>query len=269
MGEKSDDSHLRSAQKLHDEARRKLDIYVRHTGGQSPVHPEFVAATLDGLAAEDAIFVADTGMATVWGCRYLHMTAGRRLIGSFNHGSMANAMPQAIGAQLAYPGRQVIALCGDGGLTMLLGDLSTITTYDLPIKLVVFDNSLLDMVHWEMLAEGVEPYETDLKNPDFAKLAEAYGILGIGVDRHDDVPGALTRAFAHSGPALVSIRTAGLAAGLPQYPSWEQAKGFVKAATKLVWHGHADEVVDLAKESIRDIGQLPGVPAPRKRRSRS
>jgi pyruvate dehydrogenase (quinone) len=269
VGEKSDDSHVRSAQKLHEEARRKLDIYVRHTGGQSPVHPEFVAATLDGLAAEDAIFVADTGMATVWGCRYLHMTAQRRLIGSFNHGSMANAMPQAIGAQLAYPGRQVVALCGDGGLTMLLGDLSTITTYDLPIKLIVFDNGLLDMVHWEMLAEGVEPYETDLKNPDFAKLAEAYGILGIGVERHDDVPGALTRAFAHPGPALVSIRTAGLAAGLPQYPSWEQDKGFVKAAAKLVWHGHADEVVDLAKESIRDIGQLPGVPAPRGRRSRS
>jgi pyruvate dehydrogenase (quinone) len=120
-----------------------------------------------------------------------------------------------------------------------------------------------------MLAEGVEPYETDLHNPDFAKLADAYGILGIGVDRHDEVPGALTRAFAHSGPALVSIRTAGLAAGLPQYPSWEQDKGFVKAAAKLVWHGHADQVVDLAKESIRDIGQLPGVPAPRKRRSRS
>jgi pyruvate dehydrogenase (quinone) len=265
VGEKSDDSHLRSGQRLHEEARRKLDIYVRHTGGQSPVHPEFVAATLDGLAAEDAIFISDTGMATVWGCRYLHMTAARRLIGSFNHGSMANAMPQAIGAQLAYPGRQVVALCGDGGLTMLLGDLSTITTYDLPIKLIVFDNGLLDMVHWEMLAEGVEPYETDLKNPDFAKLAEAYGILGIGVDRHDDVPGALSRAFAHSGPALVSIRTAGLAAGLPQYPSWEQDKGFVKAAAKLIWHGHADEVVDLAKESIRDIGQLPGVPAPRKR----
>jgi pyruvate dehydrogenase (quinone) len=227
------------------------------------VHPEFIAATIDRLASDEAIFTADTGMATVWACRYLSMTAGRRLIGSFNHGSMANAMPQAIGAQLAYPDRQVVAMCGDGGLTMLLGDLSTIATYDLPIKLVVFDNRLLDMVHWEMLAEGVEPYETDLKNPDFAKLAEAYGILGIGVDRHDDVAGALTQAFAHSGPALVSIHTAGLAAGLPQYPTWEQDKGFAKATAKLVWHGHADQVVDLAKESIRDLGQLPGVPARR------
>src|SRR5271155_111909 len=232
VAEKHDDAHLAAALKLHEQARRKLNIYVRHSGPQSPVHPEFVAATLDRLAAEDAIFTSDTGMATVWACRYLHMTAGRRLIGSFNHGSMANAMPQAIGVQLAYPGRQVVALCGDGGLTMLLGDLSTITTYDLPIKLIVFDNGLLDMVHWEMLAEGVEPYETDLKNPDFAKLAEAYGILGIGIDRHDDVPAAITKAFEHDGPALVSIHTAGLAAGLPQYPTWEQDKGFVRSTAK-------------------------------------
>jgi pyruvate dehydrogenase (quinone) len=262
VGEKSDDSHLRQAQKVHEEAQRKLDVYVRHSGGQSPVHPEFLAATLDRLASEDAILIPDVGMGTVWACRYLRMTAGRRLIGSFNHGSMANAMPQAIGAQLAYPGRQVIAMCGDGGLTMLLGDLSTITTYDLPIKIILFDNGLLDMVHWEMLAEGVEPFETDLKNPDFIKLADAYGMLGIGVDRHDDVPGAVTHALAHPGPALVSIRTAGLAAGMPQYPTWEQVKGFTKSHAKLVWHGHADQVVDLAKESIRDIRQLPGVPAP-------
>jgi pyruvate dehydrogenase (quinone) len=261
VAEKSDDSHLRAAQKLHEQARRKLDIYVRHSGGQTPVHPEYVAATLDRLASENAIFIPDTGMSAVWACRYLHMTAGRRLIGSFNHGSMANAMPQAIGAQLAYPDRQVVAMCGDGGLTMLLGDLSTIATYDLPIKLIVFDNGLLDMVHWEMLAEGFEPFETELKNPDFAKLADAYGIFAVGVDRHDDVPGAVALALAHSGPALVSIRTAGLAAGLPQYPTWEQTKGFAKATAKLIWHGHADQVVDLAKESILDIGQLPGLPS--------
>jgi pyruvate dehydrogenase (quinone) len=115
------------------------------------------------------------------------------------------------------------------------------------------------MVHWEMLAEGFEPFETDLHNPDFAKLADAYGILGIGVDRHDDVPEAIERALAHSGPALVSIRTAGLAAGLPQHPTWEQTTGFAKATAKLVWHGHADQVVDLVKENIRDIGQLPGL----------
>jgi pyruvate dehydrogenase (quinone) len=261
VAEKGEDKHLRAALKVHEEARRKLDIYVRHSGAQSPVHPEFVAATLDRLASDEAIFIPDTGMSAVWACRYLNMTVGRRLIGSFNHGSMANAMPQAIGAQLAYPSRQVIAMCGDGGLTMLLGDLSTITTYELPIKIIVFDNGLLDMVHWEMLSEGFEPYETDLKNPDFAKLADAYGILGIGVDRHDDVPAALAKALAHSGPALVSIKTAGLAAGMPQYPTWEQAKGFAKSTAKLVWHGHADQVVDLAKESIRDIGQLPGIPS--------
>jgi pyruvate dehydrogenase (quinone) len=256
---KSDPSHLHAAQKLHEQARRKLDIYVRHSGRQSPVHPEYLAATIDRLADDDAVFIPDVGMSTVWACRYLRMSAGRRLIGSFNHGSMANAMPQAIGAQLAYPNRQVIAMCGDGGLTMLLGDLSTITTYDLPVKIVVFDNSLLDMVHWEMLAEGVEPFATDLHNPDFAKLADAYGMLGIGVDRHDEVPDAIAKAFAHPGPALVSVRTAGLAAGLPQNPTWEQTKGFAKATAKLVWHGHADQVVDLVTESIRDVGQLPGL----------
>ena len=259
--EKSDDSHLQRALKVHDEARRKLDIYVRHSGQQSPVHPEFVAATLDKAADPDAIFTCDTGMSTVWACRYLTMSAGRRLIGSFNHGSMANAMPQAIGAQLAYPERQVIAMCGDGGLTMLLGDLSTIATYDLPIKLIVFDNSLLDMVHWEMLAEGYEPYQTDLKNPDFVHLAEAYGMLAVGAERHDDVPGALQQVLSHRGPALLSIKTLGLAAGLPQYPSWEQIKGFTKATAKLIWHGHAEQVVDLARESVLDIDQLPGVPA--------
>jgi len=265
VAEKQDDSHLRSALKVQDEARRKLDVYVRHSGGQSPVHPEFVAATLDRLASPDAIFIPDTGMSAVWACRYLSMTAGRRMIGSFNHGSMANAMPQAIGAQLAYLNRQVVAMCGDGGLTMLLGDLSTIATYDLPIKIIVFDNGLLDMVHWEMLSEGFEPYETDLHNPDFAKLADAYGFLGIGVDRHDDVPAALTKALEHSGPTLVSIKTAGLAAGMPQHPTREQAKGIAKATAKLVWHGHADQVVDLAKESILDVEQLPGVPAAREK----
>ena len=265
VARKSDDTHLRAALKRHESARRKLEVYVRHSGGQSPVHPEFVAAMLDRLASKDAIFIPDTGMSAVWACRYVTMTAGRRLIGSFNHGSMANAMPQAIGAQLAYPGRQVIAMCGDGGLTMLLGDLSTIATYDLPIKLIVFDNGLLDMVHWEMLSEGFEPYETDLHNPDFAKVADSYGILGIRVDRHDDVAAALKRAFEHSGPALVAIATAGLAAGMPQYPTWKQAKGFARSTAQLVWHGHADQVVDLATESIRDVEQLPGVPAPRER----
>lgn len=260
---KSDDAHLRAAQKLHAESRRKLDIYVKHSGTQSPVHPEYVAATLDRLATEDAIFTVDTGMSTVWACRYLRMTSGRRLIGSFNHGSMANALPQAIGAQIAQPNRQVVALCGDGGLTMLLGDLSTVMTYDLPIKIVVFDNGKLDMVHWEMLAEGYEPFETELKNPDFAKLAEAYGMFALQVERHDDVPEAVRKVFAHQGPALIAIKTLGLAAGMPQYPNWEQIKGFSKASAKLAWHGHADQVVDLVKESIRDLGQLPIVPAPR------
>ncbi len=261
VAEKSDDHHLVEALKAQDEARRKLDVYVRHSGSQSPVHPEFVAATLSRLADPDAIFTVDTGMSTVWACRYLEMTAGRRLIGSFNHGSMANAMPQAIGAQLAYPGRQVIAMCGDGGLTMLLGDLSTAVTYDLAIKFIVFDNGLLDMVHWEMLAEGIEPFETDLKNPDFAKLADAYGMFSVSVDRHDDVEAAFQAAFTHPGPALVSVKTLGLAAGLPQNPNWEQIKGFTMASAKLVWHGHADQVVDLATESILDVEQLPFVPA--------
>jgi pyruvate dehydrogenase (quinone) len=144
-----------------------------------------------------------------------------------------------------------------GGLTMLLGDLSTVVTYDLPITIVVFDSGELDMVHWEMLAEGYEPFETDLNNPNFAKMAEAYGMFALEVDQHEDVPAAITQVFAHLSPALISIKTLGLAAGMPQYPSWKQVKGFTKASAKLVWHGHADQVVDLVKESIPDLGELP------------
>ena len=265
VAEKSDDSHLQAALKLHDEARRKLDIYVQHSGTQSPVHPEYVAAALNSFATEDAIFTVDTGMSTVWACRYLRMTSGRRLIGSFNHGSMANALPQAIGAQIAHPNRQVVAMCGDGGLTMLLGDLSTVMTYELPIKIIVFDNGKLDMVHWEMLAEGYEPFETELVNPDFAKLACAYGMFALEADRHDDVLDAIKQVFAHPGPALLSIKTLGLAAGMPQYPTWEQIKGISTASVKLAWHGHADQVADLVKASIRDLGQLPIAPAPKDR----
>ena len=146
---------------------------------------------------------------------------------------------------------------------MLLGDLSTVMTYDLPIKIVVFENGKLDVVHWEMLAEGYEPFGTELMNPDFAKLAEAYGMFSLAVDRHDDVPDAIAQVFSHPGPAVISIKTPGLTAGMPQYPTWDQIKGFSTSSVKLALHGHADQVVDLVKESIRDLGQLPIAPAPR------
>ena len=176
---KADRSFLDGMLKKHGEAIRKLNVYVDHVSKQRPMHPEPVAAVLNELASDDAIFTADTGMCNVWSSRYISATKDRRLIGSFTHGSMANALPQAIGAQLRYPGRQVIAMSGDGGLAMLMGDLLTLVQYDLPIKIVLFNNRALGMVKLEMEVAGLPDWQTDLKNPNFAKLAEAIGIMGI------------------------------------------------------------------------------------------
>src|SRR5207302_9904514 len=164
-------------------------------------------ATLDELAGPEAVFTVDTGMCAVWGARYLRATAGRRILGSFSHGSMANALPQAIGAQTAYPNRQVISLSGDGGLAMLLGELLTIAQYQLPVKIVLFDNHRLGMVQLEQEAAGLPHYGVELKNPNFAALAEAVGLKGLRVEDPADVRPALARALESSGPVLVDVVT--------------------------------------------------------------
>jgi len=217
------------------------------------MHPEPVAAALSELAADDAIFTADTGMCNVWSGRYLRATKDRRLIGSFSHGSMANALPQAIGAQLCYPHRQVVAMAGDGGLAMMMGDLLTITQYNLPIKIVVFDNSALGMVKLEMEVLGFPDYQTDLKNPNFAKLAEAIGMMGVRIENPADISSGLNKALQHSGPALIDVVTDPNAVSLPSHITAEQVEGFALTMGKLVLSGHIDEVVDTIEANIRHI----------------
>ncbi len=206
--------------------RRKVD------NPDSLIRPELLAAALDRHAAQDAIFTTDTGMATVWLSRFVRMTGQRRLIGSFNLGSMANAMPQALGASALDRKRQVVAFCGDGGLSMLMGDLITAVSYDLPVKLVVFDNGRLGMVKLEMEQVGLPEFGTVLRNPDFAKVAEAVGMRGIRVEQADDVDAAVEEALALDGPVLLDVVTNPNEVAIPPSPTLEQGWGFAIAKTK-------------------------------------
>ena len=217
------------------------------------MHPEPVAAALNEVAANDAIFIADTGMCNVWSSRYITPTKERRVIGSFSHGSMANALPQAIGAQLCFPGRQVISMSGDGGLAMLMGDLLTVAQYNLPIKIVVFDNGALGMVKLEMEVAGLPDWQTDLKNPNFAKVAEAIGIRGIRIENPADLHSGIKQALDHPGPALVDAITDPNAVSLPSHITAEQVEGFALTMGKLVLSGRIDEVVDTVEANIRNI----------------
>ncbi len=255
---KQDRTFVDAMLRKHKEAVRRLNVYVNHVGQRTPMHPEPVAAALSEIAAEDAIFTADTGMCNVWSSRYIRATKNRRLIGSFTHGSMANALPQSIGAQCCYPGRQVIAMCGDGGFAMSLGDLLTITQYDLPITIVVFDNSALGMVKLEMEVAGLPDYQTDLKNPNFAKLAEAVGIMGIRIENPADVSSGLKKALEHSGPALIDVVTDPNALSLPSHIAPEMVAGMALAMGKLVLSGHVDEVVAPIEANIRHTGEALG-----------
>lgn len=233
--------------------RSRLDRLAEAKPTDSPLHPQYVAATVDRLAARDAAFTADVGTPTVWAARYLHMNGARRLIGSFNHGSMANALPHAIGIQASHPGRQVIALSGDGGLAMLLGELSTLRQLDLPVKVVVFNNSALGFVELEMKAAGVVTYGTGLENPDFSALARAAGLHASLVRRADELEEALQEAFAHDGPALVDVHTERQELSLPPKLTLEQIKGFTLFATRTVLSGRGDEVLELTRTNLRQL----------------
>jgi pyruvate dehydrogenase (quinone) len=252
---KPDREYLDSTLRKHQEKLRKMNVYVDHVGKRLPMHPEPVAAVLSEIAAPNAIFTADTGMCNVWSARYIKATKDRRMIGSFNHGSMANALPQAIGAQCAYPGRQVISMSGDGGFAMLMGDLLTITQYDLPIKVLVFDNSALGMVKLEMETGGFPDYQTDLKNPNFAKLAEAVGMMGVRIENPADLTSGLKKALQHPGPALIDVVTDPNALSIPSHADRSQAVGFALAMGKLILSGHIDEVVDTIEGNIRHVGE--------------
>jgi pyruvate dehydrogenase (quinone) len=251
---KSDSEHLDRMTAHYRRARARLDRLATEGQG-SPLHPQFVAATIDRLASDDAILIADVGSPTIWAARYLHMNGRRRLLGSFTHATMANALPQGIGAQASQPGRQVVTLSGDGGLAMLLGELITLRQMHLPVKVVVFNNGALSFVELEMKAAGIVNYATELDNPDFAGIARAVGLFGATVERADELEGALQAAFAHDGPALVDVRTARQELSLPPKITREQAKGFALYATRTILSGGADEIIELAKTNLRELGR--------------
>jgi pyruvate dehydrogenase (quinone) len=251
-----DDSFLKAQLEFYADVKKNMKIYVDDAGEKENIHPEYVASLIDELAADDAIFTVDTGMSCVWGSRYINATGKRKMIGSFNHGSMANAMPQAIGAALAMPGRQVIALCGDGGLSMLLGDLATITQYNLPVKIIVFNNRSLGMVKLEMEVAGLPDWQTDMYNPDFAMVAQAMGIKGFTVTDPEETKQALREALMFNGPALVNIFTDPNALAMPPKVELGQVKGMALSMTKLMLNGRMDEVVDTIKANYKHLKDL-------------
>lgn len=253
---KEDVTFLDLQLEFYQEVKKNLQTYVKDPGKPKEINPEFVASMINDLADKDAIFTVDTGMCNVWAARYIDGTGKRKMLGSFNHGSMANAMPQAIGAALARPDQQVIAFCGDGGLSMMLGDLMTIVQYKLPVKIIVFNNQSLGMIKLEMQVAGIPDQETDLLNPDFVKVAEAMGILGIGIDDPDDVKSGLERAFMHNGPVLVSIQTDPHALAMPPKLEFDQMKGFTLYMGKMMLSGRMDEVFKVISSNYKHLGDL-------------
>lgn len=247
----TDRKFLDKALDHYAKAREELDELATPSAHGEPIHPQYLTRMVDAYADPDAIFTVDVGTPTLWAARYLTMNGQRKLLGSFNHGSMANAMPQALGAKAAFPQRQVVALCGDGGLSMLLGDLLSIRQLNLPIKLVVFNNSSLGFVAMEMQASGYVPHDTDFNATNFANIAIGAGILGIRVEDSADLPNALKKAFEHPGPVVVDVVTAKQELGLPPKIKLAQAKGFSLFMLKAVMSGKADQVLELAKTNFR------------------
>jgi pyruvate dehydrogenase (quinone) len=245
-----DDKHLVASVEHYRTARTGLDELATAGGATERSHPQYVARVLDELAADDAVFACDVGTPTVWAARYLTMNGKRRLLGSFNHGSMANALPQAIGAQISHPGRQVVSMSGDGGLAMLMGELLSLRQLELPVKVVVFTNDALAFVELEMKAAGLLDFATDLHNPDFAKMAEAAGLLGLRAETSDQVRPMIARALAHAGPALVEVLVHRHELAMPPTVSLEQVAGFGLFMLKAVLTGRGDEVIDLAKVNL-------------------
>ncbi|PZU31458.1 MAG: ubiquinone-dependent pyruvate dehydrogenase [Microbacterium sp.] len=243
------DSFAKESVEHYRKTRKGLDE-LAVDDGKAPVHPQYVARLLDELASEDAVFTADVGSPVIWAARYLSMNGRRRLLGSFLHGSMANAMPQALGAQASDRGRQVIALAGDGGLAMLMGDLLSIRQNDLPVKIVVFNNASLNFVELEMKAAGIVNFGTGLENPSFAAVAESVGVTGIRVEKASELRDALTRALATDGPVLVDVVTAREELSMPPSITAAQMKGFTVWALKTVLSGRGDELLDLADTNV-------------------
>jgi pyruvate dehydrogenase (quinone) len=242
--------HLDRSLRHYRKTRKALDDLAVNDRDRSPIRPEYVAGLADQLAADDAVFTVDVGSPVVWAARYLRMNGRRRLVGSFNHGTMACALPHAIGAQTAFRDRQVVALAGDGGLTMLFGELVTLIQNRLPVKVIVFNNSSLNFVELEMKAAGIVTFATDLVNPDFAAVAQAMGVFGRRVERAADLQQALSDAFAYDGPAIVDVVTARQELSIPPAITVEQAKGFSLYAIRTILAGRGDELLDLITTNV-------------------
>lgn len=252
----SDDSFLDEMVKIHKSVEETYQSYLGGKSKEDKVHPEYVAAVLDKLADDDAVFTVDTGMSAVWAARYIKGKRNRYLTGSFNHGSMANAMPMAIGAGLSNPERQVIAMCGDGGLTMLLGDMMTISQYEIPVKIIIFNNRSLGMVKLEMQVAGLPDWQTDMVNPDFAKVGEAMNIKSWTVDCSEDLEAAIQQAFLHKGPALVNIFTDPNALAMPPHITFQHVKGYGESMAKLMINGKTAEVVDIMESGLKYLREI-------------
>ena len=250
LAKKTNDRFLAKAQAHYRNARNELDELAVGKPGRKPIHPQYLAKVIDEVAAGDAVFTCDVGETTVWAARYLHLKGRRRLLRSMLHGSMANALPQAIGVQAACPGRQVVSMSGDGGFTMLMGDMLSLRQLGLPVKIVVFNNSLLGFVDMEMKAAGFLNVWTGLDNPDFAKIAQAVGMAGYRVEDPAELKPALEQAFAHDGPALVDVVTAKMELVMPPKIEAEQALGFSLYAAKAIINGRGTELIELARTNL-------------------
>lgn len=248
---KADRSFLDAALAHYAKAREGLDALAQIPHKPSQVHPQQVTRIVSELAAKDAVFTCDVGTPTVWAARYLRLDGQRRLLGSFNHGSMANALLQAIGAQAAFPGRQVVSLSGDGGFSMMMGDFISLSQLGLPVKVVVLNNGTLGFVEMEMKAGGFLDTAVDLQNPNFAAMAQAMGVKGVRIERAQDLEAGIAEAFAHDGPALVDVVTARQELVMPPKITLDEAHKFGVFALKAVLDGRAAELIDLAKVNLK------------------
>ena len=245
--------HLKTMREHYAKTCKRLDNLAQPSRGSRPIHPQYVTRLLDERAGQDAVFIPDVGSPVVYAARYLTPTKTRRIIGSFSHGSMANAMTMGMGAQAAFPERQVISLSGDGGLGMLMGELLTLRQHNLPVKVVIYNNSSLNFIELEMKADGFVPFATELENPDYAKVAEAMGIWGQRVERSSKLPKAIDEFLAHDGPAVLDVVTERQELTIPPTITAQQVKGFSLYALRAVLSGQGSELVDLARANLRRI----------------
>ncbi len=247
---KADASHLEDAVTDYKKARRLLDALAETRGDSEHIHPQYVTRLVSELAADDAVFTCDVGSPIAWTARYLKVNGKRRIIGSFNHGSMANAMLHAIGAQVSHPERQVVSFSGDGGFTMMMGEFVTLLQHDLPVKIILLNNGTLGFVELEMKANGFLDFGCDLKNPNFAAMANAMGIKGIRVERPQELEAAVKAAFSHPGPALVDVVSARQELVMPPVTTLEEAHKFGVFMLKAVLDGRGGQLIDLAKTNL-------------------